>query len=119
MRGFVSHLSLLVAIKFPCLLAETVIEIVGYISTWSKEGAGERGRGGRGRREGEEGEREEGGDNRKNMVEPLVLYIVLRKREREREREEEREEEATDHTDLVSATVYQDSPGQRQAAVLR
>ena len=93
LRGFVSHLSLLVAIKFPCLLAETVIEIVGYISTWSEEGAGERGRGGRGRREGEEGERgerEEGGDNRKNMVEPLVLYIVLRKRERERERGRER-----------------------------
>ena len=59
------------------------------------------------------------------------MYSVLRKREKERdkgEREREREEgregereedQATDHTDLVSATVYQDSPGQRQAAVLR
>ena len=76
---------------------------------------------GRGRREGQE----------KNTVEPLVLYSVLRKREKERDKERERErereegregkreEEATDHTDLVSATVYQDSPGQRQAAVLR
>lgn len=56
--GFISHLSLLVAIKFPCLLTETVIEIVSYISTWSKEGEGKGG---------------EGGDKRKNMMEPLVL----------------------------------------------
>ena len=79
LRGFVSHLSLLVAIKFPCLLTETVIEIVGYISTWSKEGAGERGRG----REGGEG----GGRGQEEKYDGTTSIVQCVEGERERKRE--------------------------------